>query len=137
MSANAVSAANALRARGLRISAARRHVLNALYAAERPVTAEELAAGRSRASVYRNLAALEAAGLARHLHAGHGPGRWEASDREPRAYLACDGCGVVRPLAPQVAESIRLTVLAACGLEPQLAHFPIVGRCAACARSTR
>ena len=36
---------------------------------------------------------LFSAGLARHLHAGHGPGRWEPTTRERRAFVACDGCG--------------------------------------------
>ena len=129
---NAVSAVNALRARGLRISAARRHVLTALYAAEGPVTAGELSGGLNLASVYRNLATLEGAGLARHLHAGHGPGRWEPTTRERRAFVACDGCGAMTAMEPRLAESVRATVLAACGLEPQLDHFPLVGRCPAC-----
>ena len=56
----------ALRARGLRVSAARRVVLEALFAAERPGTADDLASGiagfvpeSDLASVYRNLETLE------------------------------------------------------------------------------
>jgi len=77
------SAIAALRAGGLRVSAARRLVLEALFAAEGPATVEELAAGfdgrvpRSDvASTYRNLETLEALGLVRHMHLGHGPGRY-------------------------------------------------------------
>src|SRR5262245_11428691 len=66
-----------LRARGLRVSAARRLVLEALYAAEAPMSAEELTArvpGSDLASVYRNLVVLQEVGLVRHVHLGHGPG---------------------------------------------------------------
>ena len=73
------SALGVLRARGMRISLARRGVLEALYDADRPVTAEELA-GRvpdsDLASVHRNLAVLEEIGLVRHVHLGHGAGRY-------------------------------------------------------------
>src|SRR5688572_24440602 len=84
LAAPSVEAAVALlRARGLRVSSARRLVIEALFAAERPLTAEEIAAGldgwlpaSDLASVYRNLITLEEIGLVRHFHAGHGPGRY-------------------------------------------------------------
>src|SRR5215207_4850753 len=74
-----LSALGALRGRGMRVSTARRHVLEALYAAERPLTAEELAGAvpnADLASVYRNLDVLEELGLVNHMHLGHGPGRY-------------------------------------------------------------
>ena len=78
--ATAAAAARTLRRRGLRLSAARRVVLTALFAADRPLSAEEIAAGAGGAvppsdlaSVYRNLETLEALGLVRHMHLGHGP----------------------------------------------------------------
>ena len=67
------AALGTLRARGLRISTARRQVVDALFAAEGPVSAEALArsTGADLASVYRNLDALEQAGIAHHVHVGH------------------------------------------------------------------
>ena len=63
---NAEAAAEAIRASGLRLSAARRLVLEALYRAESPVKAEEIASGldgnlprSDLASVYRNLETFE------------------------------------------------------------------------------
>ena len=73
------SALGALRARGMRVSTARRQVLAELYTAEGPVSAEALAErlpGSDLASVYRNLVVLEEVGLVRHVHLGHGPGRY-------------------------------------------------------------
>ncbi len=72
----------ALRARGLRLSGARRMVLEALYATDAPLSAEEIAEGigalpvSDLASVYRNLETLERLGLVQHVHLGHGAGRY-------------------------------------------------------------
>ena len=63
----------AVRGYGLRLSAARRVVLAALYAADGPLSAEQIAAGvggrvptSDVASVYRNLETLERLGIVRH-----------------------------------------------------------------------
>ncbi len=92
------AAVTTLRIRGMRVSAARRLVLEALFAAEGPVSAEAIAAGlggrlpaSDLASVYRNLDTLEEIGLARHVHAGHGPGLYALS--RGAGYAACEGCG--------------------------------------------
>ena len=88
-----------LRARGLRVSAARRLVIEALFAAEGPVRAEAIAGGldgrlpdSDLASVYRNLDTLEEIGLVRHFHLGHGPGLYALAGRPrpatPRASAA-------------------------------------------------
>ena len=76
------AALDALRNRGLRISASRRQVLETLYADTRPRTAEELAKDGDLASVYRNLDTLEALGLVRHVHLGHGPGLYSIDEYE-------------------------------------------------------
>ena len=102
----------ALRTLGMRVSGPRRTLLAALYEASEPRTAEELANGLDLASVYRNLDALEQVGLVRHVHAGHGPGRYAlATSREP-GYAACEACGrhghIARlQLAPAVPGSDR------------------------------
>ena len=94
------TAANDLRSRGLRFSTARRLLLEALFAAGRPLTAEQLAAGidgrmprSDLASVYRNLEVLEELGLVRHVHLGHGPGLYGPATSVEVEYVACHGCG--------------------------------------------
>ena len=86
--ASVTSALGALRAGGLRISAARRLALEALFAADAPASADELAGGlggrlpgSDLASLYRNLETLAAAGLVEHLHVPHGPGRYVLTGR--------------------------------------------------------
>ena len=68
---------------GLRLTASRRLVLEALLTAREPISAEDIADGLGGrmtqsdiASVYRNLETLGELGLVRHFHAGHGPGRY-------------------------------------------------------------
>jgi Fur family ferric uptake transcriptional regulator len=131
----------ALRAGGLRVSAARRLVLEALFAAEGPATVEELADGvggrvpRSDvASTYRNLETLEELGLVRHMHLGHGPGRYVLAGREARDYLACERCGDLLAADADDLEPVRALVREAFGFEARFGHFPIVGLCPACAR---
>src|SRR3954471_5337094 len=72
-----------LRDHGVRLTAARRLVIEALFATDRPISAEEIASGvggglpRSDvASVYRNLETLQRMGLVRHVHLGHNAGRY-------------------------------------------------------------
>jgi Fur family ferric uptake transcriptional regulator len=130
----------ALRARGLRVSAARRLVLESLYLAERPLTAEEIARGvpgrlpcSDLASVYRNLETLEEIGLVRHVHLGHGPGRYGlAADRDAE-YLVCEHCDAVQVVRVSELDDARRLIRERLGFEARFRHFPIVGLCAACA----
>lgn len=127
-----------LQGQGLRVSAARRLVLEALYSAGEPVTAERIADGldgalprSDLASVYRNLETLEAHGIVRHFHLGHGAGRY-APAGDPRDYIACEGCGALRAVDPRSLAPVREYLRRRFGLSASFSHFPIVGRCAAC-----
>ena len=132
------AAVGALRHRGLRLSSARRVVLEALFAAGRPVAAEEIADGvggrvppSDLASVYRNLEVLERLGLVRHVHFGHGPSLYApAGDRHE--LVACERCGTSVALAPRLAEALRTAVRAATGFEARFSHLPLPGLCPRC-----
>jgi Fur family ferric uptake transcriptional regulator len=123
----------ALRTRGMRVSGPRRALLETLYGARGPLTAEELAGGLDLASVYRNLDALEAVGLVRHVHVGHGPGLYALADRRDRGYAACEACGRHAALGEDALGAIRDAVQAATGFTSDFSHFPIVGFCPDCA----
>ncbi len=97
----------ALRDRGLRLSSARRLVLEALFAGEGPVSAEQIADGldgrlpqSDLASVYRNLETLEELGMVRHVHLGHRAGLYALAAADDREYLACERCGAHRAVDP-------------------------------------
>jgi Fur family transcriptional regulator, ferric uptake regulator len=135
------SAVGALRAKGLRVSAARRLVLEALYGAPGPVTAEQIADGLAGklprsdlASVYRNLETLEDVGLIRHFHLGHGPGLYAPSGAGQREYLVCDSCNTVTAVDAEEMEPVRALIEKRFGYEARFSHFPILGLCAECAR---
>lgn len=123
---------NTVRAHGLRVSTARRLVLEALDAAERPLTAGEIAAEiHDLGSVYRNLDALEAIGVVHHVHLGHAAGRYELRGRTA-GWASCDGCGRSTPLTAHQIDAIRAAVRLMTGFDARFSHFPIAGRCPDC-----
>lgn len=135
---NVEAAVKALRERGLRVSTARRLVLEALYGAEGPLSAERIAQGlegrlprSDLASVYRNLETLEEVGLVRHVHLGHGPGLYALAAPE-HEYLVCESCHAVRTVAKAELDGIRSQVLDRFGFEARFTHFPLVGLCPDC-----
>jgi Fur family ferric uptake transcriptional regulator len=134
-------AIDVVRSSGLRLTLARRLVLEALLSAPGPISAEEIADGLGGritqsdiASVYRNLDTLGTIGLVRHFHAGHGPGRYVLESRADREYLACEGCGNVESVDPASLDVVRAAVRELSGFEARFSHFPIVGLCPGCAR---
>jgi Fur family transcriptional regulator, ferric uptake regulator len=133
------SAVALLRARNLRVSAARRLVLEALFAADKPLTAEEIAAGlegwlpsSDLASVYRNLDTLEEIGLVRHFHLGHGPGRYSLAAAADLEFITCEDCGAFEVVEPARLDRARALIEDELGYRARFSHFPIVGTCAAC-----
>lgn len=132
----------ALRERGLRVTAARRLILEGLFAADEPTSAERLAGGvegrlppSDLASTYRNLETLERAGVVRHLHLGHGPGLYALAGGPRREFAFCERCGEVRQLEGGELDEVRAGIRAAIGYEARFAHFGLVGLCRACART--
>ena len=133
--ANLEQAVSALRARGLRLSSARRLVLEALFAAAAPVSAERIATASELdlASTYRNLETLERHGLIRHVHFGHGPGLYVLVGSGEREYLFCEQCREVQALEPERLDPVRNTIGELFGYDARFTHFAIVGTCPECA----
>jgi Fe2+ or Zn2+ uptake regulation protein len=136
------AALEAVRASGLRLTAARRLLLEVLYATDEPLSAERIAGGldgslpsSDLASVYGNLETLERIGLVRHFHAGHGPGLYERAGSGAREYLACESCGSVRAVEPAELDPARAEIRRRFGHEARFTHFPIVGLCKRCAKN--
>jgi Fe2+ or Zn2+ uptake regulation protein len=134
------SALAELRRGGHRVSTSRRQVIEALYAADAPVTADEIASGldgrlavSDAASVYRTLELLERIGLVRHVHLGHGPGRYAPASAGARDYFVCERCDEVRAADPRALEPVREAIARAFGWRVRFSHFPIAGLCPRCA----
>jgi Fur family ferric uptake transcriptional regulator len=128
----------ALRAHGLRISTARRLIVDFLFEAGGPVSAQQIAIGLNRtpldlASVYRNLETLEGVGVVRHFHAGHGPGRYVLADDGEPEYLACDRCGAIEEIDRSELDRLREVVRRRFGYQVGFTHFPMMGLCPRCA----
>jgi Fur family ferric uptake transcriptional regulator len=121
----------ALRAEGLRLSTARRLLLQSLFDADRPLSAEELAGPGDVASAYRNLEVLEELGLVRHVHLGHGPGRYQPASAR-HEFVVCEGCGAFAAFAPRALDDVRDAVLCATGFRARFTHSPLAGLCPSC-----
>jgi Fur family transcriptional regulator, ferric uptake regulator len=132
------SAMAAVREGGLRLTAARRLLLEALWEASEPLSAEELVDrldGRSDpGSVYRNLEALERLGLIRHVHLGHGPGLYARSGLGPHEYVLCESCGAHLTVDPKELDEVRQLIRESFGYRARFSHFPVAGLCPRCAR---
>lgn len=127
----------AVRDGGLRVTTARRLLLEALWDAGEPLSAEELVERlESRSdvgSVYRNLEALERLGLIRHVHLGHGPGLYARIGLGPLEYLLCDSCGAHLAVEPSALDPVREEIRERFGYQARFGHFPIAGLCPRCA----
>ena len=138
--ADARAAVAVLRRAGHRVSASRRQVLEALYAADAPVSAEEIASGlggrvppSDLSTVYRTLELLGRLGLTRHVHLGHGPSRYLPTAAGERDYFLCERCGEVRAADPRALRPVRDAIARAFGWRVRFSHFPIAGLCPRCA----
>ena len=135
------STAERLRGAGERVTRQRLAVADALVETGRQVSAQDLYQklhrrdpGIGRATVFRTLEALVAAGVARRLELdGHVYG-YVACRPEHHHHLACDRCGrveeideaYIRPVAEQVAANL--------GFRIDDARVDFYGLCASCAR---
>jgi Fur family transcriptional regulator, ferric uptake regulator len=128
-------AVRAVRRGGMRLSTARRLVLEAFFAADGPVSAGHLAQMLTidESSVYRNLEVLERHGLIRHVHLGHGPGLYALVGRHEVEYLYCERCARVTAVTPAQLDPVRKCIKKRFGYEARFTHFAIVGLCEHCA----
>ena len=129
-----------LRSRGVRVTAARRLVLEALFATERPLSAGDIAGGvggrlprSDLASVYRNLETLQRLGLVCHMHLAHNAGRYRIAGGTDPSYVTCERCGALDAVQPAVLDRVRAVLAESTGYQAQLGHFPVVGLCPRCA----
>jgi Fur family ferric uptake transcriptional regulator len=130
-----------LREAGHRVTAPCRVVLQALFAADGPVSAQFIAdhAGATSGlpleltSVYRNLERLESLGAVQHVHLGHGPGLYTLVGTGDLEFLTCERCHRVTVVDPSELDPVRAQIRDRFGYEARFGHFPIVGLCAECA----
>jgi Fur family ferric uptake transcriptional regulator len=127
--------ADALRERGMRCTAQREHVLDAVHRLGH-ATPDQISAavtGVDVATVYRTLELLEDLGLVRHTHLGHGPASYRPASDE-HIHVVCHACGAIVDAAADLVDPLAQRLRADSGFELDRAHFTVFGRCASCAR---
>jgi Fur family transcriptional regulator, ferric uptake regulator len=133
-----------LRAAGQRVTKPRLAVLSCvLGAGGEHLSAEEVltqVAGRSagvhRATVYRTLDGLAAAGVLRHVHLYRGLTAYHVVEPAPRhehLHAQCAGCGRVVDLPPDVLGDTAERVRKISGFQLDASHVALSGYCKACA----
>jgi Fe2+ or Zn2+ uptake regulation protein len=131
-----------LRDAGERVTPQRLIVADALAAAGRRVSAQELyeqvrdiEPRIGRATVFRTLEALVIAGVARRLEQdGHVYG-YVACRPGHHHHLACDRCGRVEELDESYVGPVAARVSSDLGFEIDHSRVDFYGRCARCARA--
>jgi Fur family ferric uptake transcriptional regulator len=127
-----------LAARGMRRTSARQAILEAFFAADSHVTAEDIAAEVHRrfpsvdvSTVYRTLDTLEQLGIIDHTHLAHGPAIFHLAD-DDHQHLVCERCGRVEEVAPEKLEPFLKALREGFDFDVDRRHFALVGICGAC-----
>jgi Fur family transcriptional regulator, ferric uptake regulator len=133
--------AERLRARGLRLTAQRQRVLEAVGALEH-ATPEAIgarlreAAGPDGAApdtstVYRTLELLERLGLVWHTHLGKGAPIYHAAEH-PHLHVVCASCGEVASADPDLLAGAAERLATELGFTVDVGHVALSGTCRAC-----
>ncbi len=128
-----------LRARGGRVTTARRAILQALLEHDQHPTAEQLTArihaahpDIDKSTVYRFLDDLEKLDVIDHVHLGHGPAVYHLAE-DAHQHLVCEACDAIIEIPTTTLLSLRRTLLAQFGFVLDPRHFALPGRCSHCA----
>lgn len=127
-----------LRARGLRLTAPRQLVLEAVtmlgHATPDQVhaTVGQTAAGINITTVYRTLELLEELGLVTHTHLSHGAPTYHAVGEEQHAHLVCRVCGGVDEVPRAVLDGLAQTLAHSRGFVLDIGHLALFGLCSHC-----
>lgn len=133
---------DALRGKGLRITAARRAVCDVLaerhgqhLTAARVLEAIRIDEGTKvdQSTVYRTLDVLEESGLVVHSHLGHGPAVYHLAAEADHQHVVCGECETAASIPPDSLEEWIATVRRTTGFEVDPTHFALTGLCADCA----
>jgi len=130
-----------LRERGSPSTAQRRSILEAVMASPAHFDAEELAvrmagggARVSRATLYRTLARLEAAGVVRRVDLDADHAHFELAGGAHHEHLVCERCGRIIEFSDAGVEKRLAAVLREHGFRARRHLVQVFGTCAACAR---
>jgi Fur family transcriptional regulator, ferric uptake regulator len=132
------SLAAVLRSRGLRLTAQRQLVLEAVYelghATPDQVHARvsATAAGVNITTVYRTLELLEELGLVSHAHLSHGAPTFHPVGADQHVHLVCRLCDAVSEVEPEVLAELSRRLRSERGFLIDIGHVALFGVCAGC-----
>jgi Fe2+ or Zn2+ uptake regulation protein len=137
-----VEVAARLRMAGQRYTPRRRAVVEAVAAADQPLTIVEILSrerGLAQSSVYRNLVVLEQARVVHRIVTGEDFARFELAEdlSEHHHHLVCRSCGRVEDVSlPATLERRMVGVLteaaSSAGFTPAAHRLDVIGTCRAC-----
>ena len=128
-----------VRRQGGRITAARRAIVESLFAVDAHATAEELIEHVRTidpdihlSTIYRNLEELEELGVVSHSHLGHGAATYQLVENS-HAHFLCAVCGRTIDVPAGLFEEVSSKVCDATGFRIDASHFSVEGVCGDCA----
>ncbi|HEV2087845.1 MAG TPA: Fur family transcriptional regulator [Cryptosporangiaceae bacterium] len=130
-----------LRSRGLRMTASRQLVLEAVqrlgHATPEQVhtSVRETATGVNLTTVYRALELLEEIGLVTHTHLSHGPPTYHPAD-DQHVHLVCRSCRAVTEAPVALLAEVAGQLRDERGFVADIGHVALFGLCARCATGT-
>lgn len=137
----APSLADALRARGLRLTAQRQLVLEAVerlgHATPEQVHQAvcETAAGVNITTIYRTLELLDGLGLVTHTHLSHGAPTYHVAGKRSHLHLVCHRCGAVQEASLELMRPLADRLQAERGFVLDIGHVALFGTCERCGDS--
>src|SRR3954469_4348818 len=133
--------AERLRAHGLRLTAQRQRVLEAVGALEHATPEAIGACLREQAgpggaapdtsTVYRTLEVLERLGLVWHTHLGKGAPVYHAAEH-PHLHVVCSSCGEIASADPELLAGAAERLATELGFTVDVGHVALSGTCRAC-----
>jgi Fur family ferric uptake transcriptional regulator len=131
--------AEVLRERGLRMTPQRQLILDAIESLEGHISAEAVHSRVTEqfpqiniSTVYRTLDLLEEMELVRHTHFDDGVAQYHLAQTALHQHLICRGCGTEQELDVEILRPLGDLLDRQYGFKLDLAHFALIGRCAAC-----
>jgi Fur family ferric uptake transcriptional regulator len=132
------SLAEVLRSRGLRLTAQRQLILEAVLdlghaTPEQVHTAVRgVAAGVNITTIYRTLELLERLGLITHTHLSHGSPTYHAAGADQHVHLVCRSCGAVAEMEPELLRPLVDRLLVERRFRVDIGHVALFGVCGKC-----
>ncbi|GLH97454.1 Fur family transcriptional regulator [Phytohabitans aurantiacus] len=127
-----------LRARGLRLTAQRQLVLEAVHELghatpeQLHAAVREVAAGVNITTIYRTLELLEDLGLVTHTHLSHGSPTYHPVSEDQHAHMVCRQCGAVSEVEPELLAPLAEELRRQRGFEVDIGHLALFGTCGEC-----